>query len=171
MKNKQIIFAFSTLIFLTANISAQTGGTFAITQSVIAGGGGQNSSGGTFAVDGTTGQAVAGNAVGNAPFVVTSGFWNFTVMAPTAANVGISGRVITANGSGIRNVIVILTNPNGTLRSTQTGTFGYFKFEDVEVGGTYIISVSSKRYTFGQPTIVRSVQEEIADLEFVANYR
>jgi Carboxypeptidase regulatory-like domain len=168
MKNKRIIIAFLSLIFLTANIPAQTGGTFAITQSVVAGGG-QNSSGGTFSLDGTTGQSVAGNAISNAPFAVTSGFWNFTATAPTAANVNIGGRVITANGSGIRNVVVILNAPNGSIRFAQTGTFGNFKFEDVEVGGTYVISVSSKRYTFAQPTIVRSVQEEIADLEFVAN--
>ena len=169
MKNKQITVIFLTLIFLTANISAQSGGTFSITQSVIASGGGQNSSGGVFSLDGTTGQAAAGNAVGNAPFAVTSGFWNFTTAAPTAANVGISGRVITANGSGIRNVVVILTAPNGTIRSAQTGTFGYFKFEDNEVGGIYVISVYSKRYGFAQPTRILSVQEEIADLEFVAN--
>ena len=171
MKNKRIIFVFSTIIFLTANISAQTGGTFAITQSVIAGGGGQNSAGGVFSVDGTIGQTVAGNAVRNSPFAVTSGFWNFTAMAPTAANVNLGGQVRTVNGNGIRNVVVVITNPNGTIRTTQTGTFGYFKFENVEVGGTYIISVSAKRYTFAQPTIVRSVQEEIADLEFVANDR
>jgi hypothetical protein len=171
MKNQQIISAFATLFFLSANIAAQTGGTFAITQSVVASGGGQNSTGGAFSLDGTTGQAAAGNAIGNAPFAVTSGFWNFTAMAPTAANVGIGGRVITANGGGIRNVVVILTNPNGTIRTTQTGTFGYFKFEDVEVGGTYAISVYSKRYGFGQPTRILSVQEEIADLEFVANDR
>jgi Carboxypeptidase regulatory-like domain len=171
MKNQKFIIASLTLIFLTANISAQTGGTFAITQSVVAGGGGQNSTGGAFSVDGTTGQSAAGNAVGNTPFAVTSGFWNFTAMAPTAANVGIGGRVITANGNGIRNVVVILTAPNGTSRTIQTGTFGYFKFEEVEVGGTYIISVYSKRYGFSQPTRILSVQEEIADLEFVANDR
>jgi hypothetical protein len=159
MKSQQIISAFATLFFLSANIAAQTGGTFAITQSVVASGGGQNSTGGAFSLDGTTGQAAAGNAIGNAPFAVTSGFWNFTAMAPTA------------NGGGIRNVVVILTNPNGTIRTTQTGTFGYFKFEDVEVGGTYAISVYSKRYGFGQPTRILSVQEEIADLEFVANDR
>jgi Carboxypeptidase regulatory-like domain len=168
MKSNFLIFS-ALLILISSNVFGQTGGTFAITQSVIAAGGGQNSSGGVFSVDGTTGQTIAGNALRNSPFAVTSGFWNFTATAPTAANVGIGGQVKTANGNGIRNVIVMLTNPNGTIRSTQTGTFGYFKFENVEVGGTYVISVSAKRYGFTQPTIVRSVQEEISDLEFIAN--
>ncbi|MGQ0541596.1 MAG: hypothetical protein ACT4O9_07080, partial [Blastocatellia bacterium] len=39
--------------------SAQTGGTFTITKSVIAGGGGRTA-GGAFTVDGTIGQSVAG---------------------------------------------------------------------------------------------------------------
>jgi Carboxypeptidase regulatory-like domain len=168
MRIKYLIFS-ALLILTSTNAFGQTGGSFAITQAVIASGGGQNSTGGNFALDGTAGQPVAGNAISNAPFAMTSGFWNFTATAPTAANVGISGRVITANGNGIRNVVVILTEPNGTIRSIQTGTFGYFKFENVEIGGTYIISVYSKRYGFGQPTRILSVQEEIADLEFIAN--
>lgn len=168
MNNKQIIVAFSTLFFLSANIPAQTGGSFTITQSVIAAGG-ENSTGGVFSLDGTAGQTVAGNAVGNSPFAVTSGFWSFTSAAPTAANVSISGRVMTAGGSGVRNAAVTLIGPNGTIRSTQTGAFGFFKFENVEVGGTYFISVSGKRYAFNQPTIVRTVQEDVSDLEFVAN--
>lgn len=168
MKNKLILIVCVTLIFLTANAFGQSGGNFVVTQSVIASGGGQNSAGGAFSVDGTIGQPLAGNAVSNSPFAVTSGFWNFT-LAPTAANVGISGQVRTANGNGIRNVIVMLVPPSGIIRVTQTGSFGYFKFENIEVGGTYIISVSAKRYAFGQPTVIRTVQEDITDLEFVAN--
>lgn len=170
MKTRRIIFAF-TLIFLTANAYGQTGGSFAITQSVIASGGGQTSSGDAFSLDGTIGQPFAVDTIENPPFAVSSGFWNFTVAAPTAANASLSGQVRTASGSGIRNVIVRLTNQYGTIRTVQTGSFGYFKFENVEVGGIYIISVSARRYTFSQPNIVRAVQEDITDLEFVADDR
>lgn len=160
------LFAF-VLIFASI-AQAQTGGDFTITQSVVAGGGGQNSAGGTFSVDGTIGQTLAGNAIGSTPFSLTSGFWNFTAMAPTAANVNLGGQVRTANGNGIRNVIVMLTAPNGTIRTIQTGSFGYFKFENIEIG-TYVISVSARRYAFDQPIQICSVLEEITDLEFVAN--
>ena len=151
-----------------ANAFGQTGGGYEITQSVVASGGGQTT-GGTFSLDGTIGQPLAGGALNSSPFSITSGFWNFSPSAPTAAMVAVSGRVRTAQGSGIRNVIVTLTGTNGALRTVQSGTFGYFKFENVEVGDTYLISVVSKRYEFSQPTQIRSVQEEIADLEFVAN--
>jgi len=168
MKNKLTTAIFSILIFLTANGVAQTGGNFAVTQSVIASGGGQNTSGGGFSTDGTLGQPLAGESSAGGIFGLRGGFWTSDV-APTAANVSVSGRVRTANGGGIRNVIVILTGANGVIRTAQTGTFGYFKFENVEVGATYIISVSAKRYSFSQPTIIRTIQEEIADLEFIAD--
>ncbi|HEV8590991.1 MAG TPA: VCBS repeat-containing protein, partial [Pyrinomonadaceae bacterium] len=55
-------------------VAAQSGGTFTITKSVIAGGGG-HAAGGTFTIDGTIGQAVAGGPVTGGTFSVNSGFW------------------------------------------------------------------------------------------------
>jgi Carboxypeptidase regulatory-like domain len=167
MRIKCLIFSLF-LILLTLNVCAQSGGNFEITQSVIASGGGQQTTGGVFSLDSTTGQSLAGANSAGGIFGVRGGFWA-SPLAPSAAMVSISGRVRTAQGNGIRSVIVILTGPNGTIRSTQTATFGSFRFENVEVGGTYLISVTSKRYAFDQPTQIRTVQEEIADLEFIAN--
>src|SRR5215204_5989592 len=53
---------------------AQSGGDFAIRQSVIASGGG-GSSGGSFAVTSTVGEAFAGNVSAGASFTIQSGFW------------------------------------------------------------------------------------------------
>ena len=77
MKNQKVIITALTLFILAANILAQSGGNFTIQQSVIAGGGGQNSTGGTFSVDGTVGQAAAGGGLSGGSFSVSSGFWNF----------------------------------------------------------------------------------------------
>ena len=90
MKLRKIIIIFSTIIFMTANISAQTGGDFTITQSVIAAGGGQQSAGGTFSLDGTSGQSLAGTPVSNGNFSVASGFW--TGRQPVADGGGGAGR-------------------------------------------------------------------------------
>lgn len=90
-------------------------------------------------------------------------------LAPTAASVSVSGRVRTANGIGISSARVTLIAPNGESRYSGTSTFGYYHFNDVPVGNTYIISVSSKRYSFSQPTVVQSVLEEISNLDFVAD--
>ncbi|MGI8788907.1 MAG: carboxypeptidase-like regulatory domain-containing protein [Pyrinomonadaceae bacterium] len=169
MKIRKIVIVFLALLFLAASVSAQSGGGFEITQSVIASGGGQNSASGAFSLDGTIGQSLAGNALTGNPFAVTSGFWNFTPLAPTAASVTIGGYVRTAGGRGIRNVRVTLTAPSGETQFAATSLFGYYHFDNTSVGETYIISVYAKRYTFAQPTIIRTVLEEVNDLDFVAD--
>jgi uncharacterized delta-60 repeat protein len=88
---------------------------------------------------------------------------------PTAATVSVSGRVSTANGNGIRNVVVTLIAPNGENLTTRTSTFGYFRFDEISVGGTYVISVNSKRFTFNPPSQVLTVNEEVTDVNFIAS--
>ncbi len=147
------------------NIPAQTGGTFDLSHSVIAGGGESNSTGGTFNVSGTVGQHVAGTASNGATFDLHGGFW-FQNLAPTAAAVSITGRVTTSNGQGIRNARVTLTAPNGARRTAITSTFGYYAFDGVEVGHTYVLEIASKRYTFTNPTRVFSLQDHVTGMDF-----
>lgn len=90
----------------------------------------------------------------------------FTVLAPTAASVSVSGRVLTNNGRGLMNATVTLTNASGITRTARTSTFGYFRFDDVEAGQTYIFSVSSKRYSFA-PQVV-TVTDDLTELNFTA---
>ena len=65
MKYKSITIAISALIFLAASAAAQTGGAFTIEKSVIASGGAQNLAGGSFSLDGTIGQPLAGLGAGH----------------------------------------------------------------------------------------------------------
>lgn len=65
------------------------------------------------------------------------------IMATTAANATLGGRVTAANGSGIRNVRVTLTDTAGKSRTILTGSFGYYSFEEVPSGETYVVSVAS----------------------------
>ena len=99
---------------------------------------------------------------------VNSNVTNYRVqfVAPLAANVSIGGRVTATDGRGIRNAMVVLTLANGETMQTRTGTFGYFRFDDIEVGQTVVVSVISKRFTFA-PQIV-SLEDNIADLDFIA---
>jgi hypothetical protein len=166
MKNKCLIFG-TWLFALAFHASGQTGGGFAITQSVIAAGGGQNSAGGAFSLDGTTGQTVAGNASTHAPFTVSSGFWNFTTLAPTASAVSVSGRILTSDGLGLTNARVILTDSNGNSRTVSTGSFGFYRFDNVAAGQIYVVNIGSKRFTFAPQVI--SVFDNITELNFTAN--
>lgn len=92
---------------------------------------------------------------------------NFT---PTAAEVSVGGRVVTAYGIGISNVFVSMTDSFGVTRTAVTGSLGYYSFSDVPVGQTYTISVSSKRYEFANPVQAITVQNAIDNVDFVASY-
>jgi Carboxypeptidase regulatory-like domain len=169
MRNKLLIFS-TLLILVSANAFGQSGGTFAITESVIAGGGGLNAAGGTFSIDGTIGQTAAGNQISGFPFKITSGFWNFTPLAPTAANAAINGRVTTAGGRPIRNVSLrisggALTEP----KLARTNQFGYYRFQDLEVGQIYIVSIAAKRYSFATPNRVIVLNENLVGEDFVSD--
>jgi Carboxypeptidase regulatory-like domain len=92
---KNFISIITSTILLTSFITAQTdvqpktadektgssvtlfGGLLELPQNVIAGGGGSSSTGGNFTIDGTIGQALAGETSIGGSSSVTSGFWNF----------------------------------------------------------------------------------------------
>ena len=88
--------------------------------------------------------------------------------APTAASVEIGGRITTAEGRGIRNALVTLTEADGTSRTVVSGSFGHYRFADVSAGQTVTIEVSSKRFVFTQPGQILNVTEEQKDINFVA---
>lgn len=167
MKNKTTLIL---MIILCAFVStrAQVAGNppYTLEQSVIASGGGQGSAGGSFSIDGTIGQAIAGTNSTNSPFTVQGGFWTAAPLAPTAASVTVAGRVLTGGGNGLTNARVVLTAPNGESRTVTTSSFGYYRFDDIAVGETYIISVVSRRYQFAPQVI--SVSDEIVNLDFTA---
>ncbi len=143
----------------------QSGGNFVITQAVIAGGG-DRSSAGNFEVDVTIGQPEAGQALGSGPFAVTSGFWNYTSLAPTAAGVMISGRVMAVDGTGISNAQMFLQTQDGQIVVSRSGSFGYYLFENVEVGQAVFITVEHKLYSFAPQSVM--VLDSVSDLDFVA---
>ncbi len=95
--------------------------------------------------------------------------WAVGNLIPTAANAEIGGQLVTASGEGIRNATVMISG--GTLTApvyVQTGTFGYYKFSNLPVGQTYVVTVISKRYTFANPSRVVNLLESVTDENFVA---
>jgi hypothetical protein len=169
MNFKIIVSAFILLTLpLIASAQIASGGSFTLEKSVVASGGG-TSSNGAFTVTGTTAQSAAGTTSSNSPFVHRSGFWIADQIAPTAAEVSISGSVVTAGGAGIRNVVVTLTDSSGASRRVTTGTFGMYRFTNVEVGSVYVLTVTSKKYVFANPSQVVVVNDELTNLDFLAD--
>ena len=91
-----------------------------------------------------------------------------TQSVPTAATAVVGGQIKTADGRGIRNVLVTITHPNGQTQAARSGSFGYYRFAEIPVGETYVISVTAKKYIFSQPTQIRTVQEDVQDIDFIA---
>ncbi len=95
---------------------------------------------------------------------------NYTCIPTTAANLSISGRVMTAAGSGIRNTKVVITGSSlPAPRVVTTGSFGYYTLGGLRAGETYVITVNSKRYTFSAPSRVISLIDNVADADFTAD--
>ncbi len=90
----------------------------------------------------------------------------FVQVGATAAGVEVSGRVLTPDGRGIRNAIVVMTDSTGRLRYATTGSFGFYRFEDVEAGSAIIVGVQSKRFRFA-PRLM-SITDSVDNIDFVA---
>lgn len=146
-------------------VQAQTGGPYDLTHSVIAGGGSE-STGSTYNLSGTAGQQVAGTSSGSTPprYDMHGGFW-FQTLRPTAAGVTVSGRILTPDGYGLRNAIVKITDSRGAVRSAVSSTFGYYYFEGVQVGESYLITVNSRRFSF-TPLFI-TVNDTLTGLDFI----
>lgn len=105
-------------------------------------------------------RTICGIVTSLSPFVVAED------LAPTAANVNVSGRVSDTNGNGIAKVRVSITNQNGETRSVITGSFGFYRFDEIPVGETYVIIAIHKRYQFNSQVI--TVSEDIQNADFTA---
>jgi len=99
-----------------------------------------------------------------------NGGWGLEFFSSTAANASVSGRVLTANGQGIRNAKVVI-NGNSLTEPiiATTGSFGYFNFDGLRTGETYVVTVFSKRYTFSSPSRVITLIDNVVDADFIAD--
>jgi hypothetical protein len=95
-------------------------------------------------------------------FSVKGGFWSAPALAPTAAAVSISGRVVTPQELGLTNAIITLTDRQGNSRIVRTRKLGSFRFVDLMAGETYILAVTSRRYSYAPQVI--TVSEDNTEL-------
>lgn len=87
-------------------------------------------------------------------------------LAPTAAGVTVSGRVLTRDGAGLRNARVVLQDSSGSTRTAITSAFGFYNFDNVTSGASYIVEVQARRAVF-QPRLV-TLTDSLRDLDFIA---
>ncbi len=89
-----------------------------------------------------------------------------------AANAVVSGRVVNSKEVGLSGVSVMITG--GDLSApiyAVTNSFGRYSFQ-VPVGAAYFVTVSSKKYSFQNPTqLVKVNEENVSSDNFVAEER
>jgi len=85
-------------------------------------------------------------------------------LTPSAANVSVGGRVTSPLG-GINGARIEMQDLSGRVRIAVTNPFGYYRFDNVPVGETYIVSATARGYTF-QPQIIMLL-DGVDDLDFV----
>jgi hypothetical protein len=100
---------------------------------------------------------------------IIGGGWGLELLQTTAAQASLSGRVTTAEGAGIRNArITIAGDSLPEPLTATTGSFGYFSFNGLRSGQTYVVTVNSQRYTFTVPSRVITLVDNLFDVDFVA---
>lgn len=163
VKNFSLVKGFLLLLALCPAIAAQ-GGVFELTEGVVAGSGGSTSDG-NLQLDATAGQPIATGAISAEQFGLTTGFWNFTPLAPTEAQVSISGQVRTVDGIGISGAMLYLQTQTGDIYATRSASLGYYMFEGIMVGQSVFITVEHKRFTFEPRSVMLS--DNVTDLDFL----
>ena len=83
-----------------------------------------------------------------------------TLLAPTAALVSVSGKVV-AGDAAVSNATVVLINPAGETISVRTNSFGNFNFE-VPAGQTYVLTARAKGVQFDAQIV--TVTDAVSDL-------
>ncbi|MEJ7862507.1 MAG: right-handed parallel beta-helix repeat-containing protein [Pyrinomonadaceae bacterium] len=87
-------------------------------------------------------------------------------LGTTAASVSVSGRVLSSRGRGVFNAVVHLTNQMGEIQTTRTNSSGYYTFQEVAAGESYIFNVYAKRYQFNPQVI--ALTADLDGLNFTA---
>lgn len=104
------------------------------------------------------------NGGGRVPVTTTNG--SVTIVAPTAASVSVSGSVMSAVGQPVSKAKLLLTDQSGATQTALSNPFGFFRFDNVTAGQTYVISVKSKTFVFA-PRIL-TVADDVTDLNLIA---
>jgi hypothetical protein len=90
----------------------------------------------------------------------------FSFPIPTAAGVSISGRVVTQTGRGIAGVRLVLRDGEGISMNVTTNSFGFYQFENVPSGRTYILTPLHRSFRF-TPQVL-NVEDNMRGVNFSA---
>ena len=100
--------------------------------------------------------------------LTTAAFGQVELSADAPDQAEISGRVLTKMGEGIPHTLVTLTDTSAHTRAqtVTTNSFGYYRFNGLQLGNTYTIAAGSREVKFTPLTI--SVLEQLQNIDLIA---
>ena len=129
----------------------------------------------TFQLNATVAPGTSGNLVNVATISAPNGVADSSsannsdddqnTLLTTSAGVLVSGRVMAPDGRGLRGTPVTIIDSEGVATTVMTSSLGYYTFNDVEPGGTFIVGVNSRRYRFTSRVI--QVADSLTDIDFI----
>ncbi len=69
----------------------------------------------------------------------------------------------------VGNVVITMTDLQGNIRTATTTSNGYYLFQNVAAGETFILTATGKRFRIGQNMQVYSITEDTDDINFIAD--
>ncbi len=93
---------------------------------------------------------------------------NYAFQLATAASVRVSGRVLSSEGRGISKATITISDGNGMNRKTVSNAFGYYFFDGVPAGQTYIVQANRKGYEFSNGSQAVFVVDDLSGINFTA---
>lgn len=86
--------------------------------------------------------------------------------APTAGGASVQGQVLTPDGRAVGGATIYAQDNKGSPLAAISNPFGYFSFDDLNSGDTYIFSVYSKSFDF-QP-VALTINENLSGVQILA---
>jgi hypothetical protein len=92
------------------------------------------------------------------------------LLQPSAAPADISGRITDQFGNGISRVYVRISAPSISFSGgVYTNSFGFYRFEALATGVTYVITPVHKKFEFSPTNVVYNHLDEITSMNFIAD--
>jgi hypothetical protein len=91
------------------------------------------------------------------------------LLPPSSAPASIAGRTQYADGVGVGSVQIVMTRvSDGTLWTALSNAFGYFSFQGIPTGQTYVLSISTKRHRFPIDSQTITLTDDVTGIVFIA---
>lgn len=84
----------------------------------------------------------------------------------TAAEVNVSGRVLSSAGTGIRGARVTILADDGSTKSAISNAFGYYTFTGVVSGRSYLLQANARGFAFSPKNV--TVDDELTGIDLIS---